>query len=754
MTITKAHAKRKDLDFGYTMLNLIDLHQRRQLLTLAVVVLHGLSKCLGSLLRLMVSLRVKVGVLAALVMAFNYATAQVCYNPALSSNPNITTSGVCSNLARNNAGVVMAPGFQLGKYSGDGTESCTLNFTSPVKGLKVDIGVQGCDRDINQQCEKAVFTLNGAHRPIASGELTTPTSYSSVDPANYGPEATTVTLDGNGDVVGSSDFWVNGDGQIKFPEGVVRSITITHVDDLTLPNPGGGWYNVCYDGLASPTVTVSKISKGATGEFKFKGTANGNGFSTDGSYGVTTGAPGVATSGSSVPLSTTNVLTEIQEVVPSGWVLNSATCVDANAAGSGNIKSTFGVLVGSTLQIPASTVLSGANLQCTFTNTYVGQFLSGKVILDTGAGTGTANDGIQNGAEHGHSGVSLSLTDCGTTVYSSGSSAADGSFSLSVDGAPPGQQVCLVESLPAGYSAVSVNAGSTGGSYNASTTTLKFTASSSTGYSGIVLGNVPVSTFTSDGAQLTAAGQLVTYAHTYVAGTAGSVVFSTSDSPTPTGLLWSSTLYLDANCNAALDSADTLLTAAVNVTAGQQVCILNRVMAPAGAQNGAQDLTTVNATQTWAVPTLTPTSQAHVLKNVDTTTVGVAGLTLLKEVRTTASCPTDAASSIGNSAAYASSSTAKPGDTLEYRLRYINSTAAPLTAVVVHDQVPAYTQFVSALCLTTPTVGVAGCAVSQQPAVNASSGAIVWTLSDASVAPVGVQPLASGAVSFCIQVQQ
>jgi uncharacterized repeat protein (TIGR01451 family) len=116
--------------------------------------------------------------------------------------------------------------------------------------------------------------------------------------------------------------------------------------------------------------------------------------------------------------------------------------------------------------------------------------------------------------------------------------------------------------------------------------------------------------------------------------------------------------------------------------------------------------------------------------------------------------PPDATTSINNGTAYAVSNAAKPGDLLEYRLRYSNNTALPITAIVVYDQMPPYTLFQNALCLTTPVLGNSGCNVSQQPAVNAATGAIVWTLTDASSAPVGLQPLGSGSVSFCVQVQQ
>ena len=395
----------------------------------------------------------------------------------------------------------------------------------------------------------------------------------------------------------------------------------------------------------------------------------------------------------------------------------------------------------------------GDVISCTLTNTYGGLALSGRVIIDTGVGSGTAHDGIQNGSEPAQVGVAVSLTDCGSTVYSSTTSAADGSFSLNLNGVPSGVQACVVQVVPPSFSAVSANVGTTAGSYSATTATLKFTPASNTGYSGIVLGNVPMSTLTADGAQQTSPGQAVVYVHTYVAGSAGTVSFSTTDTPSPTGQIWTSTLYLDPNCHGVLDATSTLLTAPVSVSAGQQVCVLDKVTTPAGAASGAQDITVLSASEQWTVLS-PPGSQGRVLKNTDITNVGAGGLSLIKEVRKTVTCPADAATSLGNAAAYALSNTVKPGDFLEYRLRYSNSTAAPMTGIVLHDQVPAYTRFLNALCLSTPAAGISGCSVSQQPAANATTGAIAWALTDASSSPVGLQPLGTGAVNFCVQVLQ
>ena len=122
------------------------------------------------------------------------------------------------------------------------------------------------------------------------------------------------------------------------------------------------------NGAALTKLTVRKISIGGTGSFTFNGTAaNANGFSTNNSYVLSTTAQATPASGSTVNLAASNTLTEVRETLPASWVLSSASCLDNHAAATGNPAS-FGTLSGTTLQIPASNVLVGSDLVCTFTN--------------------------------------------------------------------------------------------------------------------------------------------------------------------------------------------------------------------------------------------------------------------------------------------------------------------------------------------------------------------------------------------------
>jgi len=491
------------------------------------------------------------------------------------------------------------------------------------------------------------------------------------------------------------------------------------------------------------------VQTGAVGDYTFSGN-NGWGLQ---SLGVVT--PGTAVSGTAQGLTQVTVATRLTETVPVGWALESVNCLDLNAASSGNPASQINVPLsaGNSFELPARVIRLGAALVCTLRHQPMGYSLSGQVIIDNGVGAGgVAHDGVQNGTEPGHSGVVLQLTDCGKTVYASAITDGAGQFALSTGAAPAGP-VCLVQAPRTGHVSVSYQVGDTGGSYNVATQTLRFTLAPNTRYSGVLLGEVPVSQLLGDGAQQMAAGQSVLYAHTFVAGTSASVVFSSSDQPSGANDKWSSVLYSDSNCNGRLDAGELALGGgAINVQAGQQLCLLLKVNSPAGLIVGAYNKSTLLALESYQAVPLAGAVQ-NSLSRQDISAIGVAqggALSLLKQVRRVASCPSTAA----DAQPYATTNQAQPGQYVEYQLVYSNNSAGPLTAIRLSDSVPAYTVYRSAGCGPVPT-GLLSCDLVRQPAAG-GSGALQWDMTDApSGAPaVGLQPGGSGAVVFCVQIQR
>jgi mucin-19 len=225
-------------------------------------------------------------------------------------------------------------------------------------------------------------------------------------------------------------------------------------------------------------------------------------------------------------------------------------------------------------------------------------------------------------------------------------------------------------------------------------------------------------------------GTSVFYAHTFMAGSGGSVTFSTSNVATPAVAGWTQVIYRDSNCSGALDGAEggAPIAGAVAVNAGDTVCIVVQDNIPAAAPFNAQNVISVTSTFN-ATSTITRT---------DTTTVGSAlgaGLTLAKTVR-----------NVTQGGAVGTANAARPNDVLEYMVTYTNTSNGPITAVVITDSTPAFTQYLAASCGAPLPAAVASCVVTGQPAVN-GSGSIVWTLTGS------LNPGQSGTVSFTVRVQ-
>jgi len=516
--------------------------------------------------------------------------------------------------------------------------------------------------------------------------------------------------------------------------------------------PAAGDTIVCaYHNITnSARVTLHNISIGNIGTFSFSGASpNDNGFGSD---TITTTSTNTPFAGTTKLLAAPTTLTQIQETLPSGWSITSAICQDNNAATTGNPSGTsIGSISGTILTIPAANTLAGADIQCTFTTTYGGFTISGKVVIDNGLGGGTAHDGIQNGSEIGHAGETVKLTNCTGTSYSSAITDVSGNFSLSTLSVPTGN-VCVITTPLSGYQAISSNNGTTGGTYSVSSDTLAFTLTANTNYTGMVFGEVPKSSFTPANNGSTNAGQTVVYAHTYVAATSASITFTSSISSTANGGSWSNALYLDSTCSGVLQSGDAIITQAISVTAGQTLCILDKVISQQGMANSTQSSITITATELYN-PTPTSGTITSIYTQTDTTTIAQGGLTLSKVLRMVTVCPATASASNNNSTSYFTSLNAQPGQGVQYLITYTNMTASPMTAIEINDITPAYSLFESAFCQETPTIGISGCNPVSVPAVG-STGSIQWKLTDSSTLPIGLQPGGTGAVSFCVKIQQ
>ena len=327
-----------------------------------------------------------------------------------------------------------------------------------------------------------------------------------------------------------------------------------------------------------------------------------------------------------------------------------------------------------------------------------GARVEGVVFRDTGDGAGTANDAVQNGDEPGVPNVTVSVSDGSHTRTAT--TDASGRYLLYV---PAGWgKVTLSHGVrPAsGY-----NAGGSGvhqaanwadaSATNSSAASVDLGAAS--GISGQTLagrnfGVVYKSSFRPDQQGAATSPGTVAYAHTYKPGTQGTVSFSRA------GGDYTYQLRLDANCDGDFDDAGESWRA-VSATAQPSFAVDDdwprnpdgsfaacnvevRALVPGGEPEGAVDIAQISASLTWS----NNGSVADPASLTDITTVRTnSTLQLEKVVRNVTQDPN---SSFGTSAG------GRPGDVLEYCIRYRNTGAENVTQVAISDPVPFFSDMV------------------------------------------------------------
>lgn len=350
---------------------------------------------------------------------------------------------------------------------------------------------------------------------------------------------------------------------------------------------------------------------------------------------------------------------------------------------------------------------------------YKGIIFSGTVFADTGVGSGIANNGLKDGTETGIANVVVNASVSGS-VLTSTTTDASGSYTLILPSSTTGT-IVITPVNPNGYVATGGSAGTSGGTY--ARPSVSVTASPTLSGIHVDFGLIPPNTFAPDGIQSASPGTVVFYAHTFVAQTAGNVTFTTSAASSPTLIGWTETLYLDSNCNGHLDTGEAQITSAIDVTAGQNVCVLVKEFVPLSAPLNAQNVVTFQTT--FSYTNSNPALTNSILIHTDTTTVSVSGtIQLSKQV-----------SNITQGTPFATSTHANPGDTLKYQLVITNPSSQSINQLVVNDATPSFTQFISAACPLASSLpsGLTACAVTIAPSVG-GQGAVRWTFTG-SLAP-------------------
>ncbi|HEY6252416.1 MAG TPA: right-handed parallel beta-helix repeat-containing protein, partial [Candidatus Angelobacter sp.] len=464
----------------------------------------------------------------------------------------LVTSGASTSVISQNSiflnGTVGSVTHEIGIDLESATDNASLG-TSPFVTLNSPGAHTGGNGLLNYPIlqtatiDNGQLTLTGFARPGSAIEF----FIVQADPSGFGQGKTYVTTltEGSGaDLDNTTGTY--GPGAIN---GISQGTDTTNKFKFTIAIPSG----VSAGTVLTSTATLS----GATSEFSGNVTAtlavnvsgtvyvdtNHNGALDTGETWATGSSVFVnLVSGSSVSQSIsvpagagtftfTNVTAGTYNIV----VTNSAAATTASApSGFAFVSPTTGQL-----QI----TVSNGDLNNQNFGLFKGSSVKGTVFKDTGAGGGTANNGIMDGGETGLGGVAVKATDGGSTTYDSTLTASDGTYSLFI--APGATTVAVIKTNPANYIATGATVGTTGGSYNRATDTVSFTKAGEGFFTGVNFGVAPVNTFQPDGAQQGLGGTVLFYPHTFSPGTAGQVTFTLASAPSPSTLSFGHIFYQD-----------------------------------------------------------------------------------------------------------------------------------------------------------------------------------------------------------------
>ncbi len=373
--------------------------------------------------------------------------------------------------------------------------------------------------------------------------------------------------------------------------------------------------------------------------------------------------------------------------------------------------------------------------------------VEGIVFADNGAAGGIAHDGLWTSGETLLQGVALEARD-GSSVISATTTAADGSYTLSIPANYGNTAIQLVTVDSADYLAISEyfreDPGNTGAVADA---TVPFTPQLSfTGAYKIDFGRILQPRWQSDSMAEQQAGGAVFHSHNYYPGSSGVLDFAIDQvSSTPPNAAWQVNLYHDQNCNGSLESGDPMLSApwAVSPQSEPRICVISKVFVPADSSAGDNFSVSITATLQFEDPANTGHSVISVLAVTDLTAVIATGQGLLTLSKSVQNLTTSGAATTSNSA--------QPGEVLRYAINFANVGNGAVADLTISDSTPAYTVLAQPVnCPVSMPGGLLACEVLvPSPASNAAgySGEVQWRFTGELAAGAG------GAVNYDLQVE-
>ena len=379
--------------------------------------------------------------------------------------------------------------------------------------------------------------------------------------------------------------------------------------------------------------------------------------------------------------------------------------------------------------------------------------LSGFVFEDNGAGGATAaHDGVIDGDEIGLGNFTVNVTfnDAGVTGVNSGDviatdiTSGNGSyqFEIGVDFANKNLLLNVIKQanwIDISESDVSIVPQVTSSAVIDSEMTVN--ANAGDNITELNFGKVKEPRMEPDNFTEAEPGKPVLFEHKFTAATAGTVDFSIINEMTePANDDWSSSLYLDNDCNGIIDSADAVITAAIPVSGNTAICLLSKVFVPANASLNAQYNYEIEANMVFEDSIGTGHGVTRLVLDSDTVRATYSGAGELKLEKTV--------QNITQSSAASASNTGKPGDVLEYVITYSNIGSGPIKEITVFDTTPAFSLLNTAVDCSGVPASLA-CAVSTPNGMNSAGyqGEVKWILTNE------LQPGESGTVSYQVVIE-
>lgn len=327
-----------------------------------------------------------------------------------------------------------------------------------------------------------------------------------------------------------------------------------------------------------------------------------------------------------------------------------------------------------------------------------GYTVSGTVYND-------ANVNSSHDAEDGIKDVTVVLYDTAGNTCRSTKTGADGRYSFSGVQPAVADNYVLYEAADESHEAPEAcpPVASDPNGYASSTANSQTLTVSTANVSGVDFGDVKVPTFTLENSQVILPNTTVAYPHMFRSAADGTVTFTLTESADPSSIEWGTSLYQDNNCDAALDAGDTAITGSITVNAGDKLCLLTKVLAPANVTAGAQHSLDVTSSFVYGDGSVITLAAEQTRTDITSTSSGTSSdpvggegkLSLVKSVWNATRGAT-----VGDN----DGSVALPGETLRYTIAYENIGNGELDELVVHDSVPAFTQLGGAgqACGATP----------------------------------------------------